>query len=300
MSRAGRKRASMTERAAAKQIKPRRVSFDWSDTPLHWIPGDAQTTHTINVLHLLLPAGERWFVDLYRDALPLVTDDALRRQVKGFMGQEAVHSRSHQAVLDHLLDQGLDPRPYTRQIDRLFEVILGDAPFGARVPRWLQRSWLLQRLAIVAAIEHFTAVLGAWVLDADALDAAGADPTMLDLLRWHGAEEVEHRSVAFDLYQHLSGSYVRRAEAMSVTFAAMSALWAIGTAFMMAADPTGPGWARPHRFVDAGRRGLLPTMGNLVGAVPRYMRPWHHPSSEASTERALAYLATSPAATAVA
>ena len=42
----------------------------------------------------------------------------------------------------------------------------------------------------------------------------GSDPVMLDLLRWHGAEEVEHRSVAFELFQHVSGSYVRRVETM--------------------------------------------------------------------------------------
>jgi hypothetical protein len=41
------------------------------------VPGDAQTTHTANVLHLLLPAGERWFVDVYRQVLPEVTDPRL-------------------------------------------------------------------------------------------------------------------------------------------------------------------------------------------------------------------------------
>ena len=41
-------------------------------------------------------------------------------------------------------------------------------------------------------------------LEADELAALGPDPVMFDLLRWHGAEEVEHRSVAFDLFQHLT------------------------------------------------------------------------------------------------
>lgn len=39
------------------EIAPRRVSFDWSRTPRHWIPGEPTATHVINVLHLLLPAG---------------------------------------------------------------------------------------------------------------------------------------------------------------------------------------------------------------------------------------------------
>ncbi len=60
-------------------------------------------------------------------------------------------------------------------------------------------------------------MLGDWALNATALDAAGADPTMMDLLRWHGAEEVEHRAVAFDLFTHLDGRYLRRVCAMLVT-----------------------------------------------------------------------------------
>src|SRR5699024_10532730 len=71
-------------------------------------------------------------------------------------------------------------------------------------------EWLVERAALVAGIEHITAFLGQWVLDAQGLDEANADPTMLDLLRWHGSEEVEHRAVAFDLYQHLDGRYFRR------------------------------------------------------------------------------------------
>ncbi|MFF4754861.1 metal-dependent hydrolase [Streptomyces sp. NPDC002514] len=43
-------------------LKPRKVSFSREDTPLHWVPDDPFTTHTLNVLHLLLPAGERRFV----------------------------------------------------------------------------------------------------------------------------------------------------------------------------------------------------------------------------------------------
>lgn len=106
-------------------IAPRRVAFSWRTTPLHWIPDEPTATHVINVLHLLLPAGERWFVKVFKEGLPLVTDPGLRSQVKGFMGQEATHSVQHSYVLDHLAEQRLPTGAYTKHVDFLFEKLLG-------------------------------------------------------------------------------------------------------------------------------------------------------------------------------
>jgi predicted metal-dependent hydrolase len=277
-------------------IRARPVRFDWTATPLHWVPGDPQTTHTINVLHLLLPAGERWFVRLYRRVLPDVTDERLRADVRGFVGQEATHAKAHSAVLDHLYAQGVDPAPFTRRIDWMFDRLLGDRPLGLPLPAFAARAWTRRRLAIVAAIEHVTAVLGWWVLGARGLDAARPDPTMLDLLRWHGAEEVEHRAVAHDLYQHLDGSYLRRVTAMAVVAPLIVWFFVRGTSFLMAADPTGPGRPTVRGYRRAARAGSLPGPALLARAVPRYLRRDHHPLDEGSTAVALAYLARSPAA----
>jgi predicted metal-dependent hydrolase len=280
-------------------IKPRRVTFDWRRTPLHWIPGEPTATHVINVLHLLLPAGERWFVKVFKEALPLVTDEKLLKDVKGFMGQEATHSVQHSYVLDHLAEQRLDTEGYTRHVEWMFDVLLGEHPPRGLPLTW--REWLRFRLALIAAIEHFTAVLGDWILDADALDEAGTDEVMLDLLRWHGAEEVEHRSVAFDMYQHAGGKgavrYLRRAEAMALAWPALFYLWVAGARYLLRHDPQLE--RGRYRFADhrrAARRGLLPSWAQLNGAMPRYLRPSYHPSREGSMDRAVAYLAASPAA----
>ncbi|MFE7122353.1 metal-dependent hydrolase [Streptomyces sp. NPDC057654] len=274
-------------------LKARKVSFDWADTPLHWVPGDPFTTHTINVLHLLLPAGERWFVHVYRQILPYIHDPKLREDVIGFIGQEATHAQAHSTVLDHLKSQGLDPAPYTEQVDWMFERLLGDHT----APPFARRWWLLERVAIIAAIEHYTAVLGQWVLDAEALDRKGADPTMLDLLRWHGAEEVEHRSVAFEVFMHLDDDYKKRVRTWATAFSALVWLWQRGVRFFMTNDPTVlSGDARWKDFFQRARGGLLPSAGAILGAAPRYLRRSYHPSQEGSTERAVAYLAASPAA----
>ncbi|MEU0032937.1 metal-dependent hydrolase [Streptomyces sp. NPDC006333] len=281
-------------------ITPRRVSFDWERTPLHWIPDEPTATHVINVLHLLLPAGERWFVKVLKEGLPLIGDPELLRDVKGFMGQEATHSVQHAYVLDHLAAQRLDTGDFTRHVDFLFEKVLGERPpLGVPLP---DREWLRLRLSVVAAIEQFTAVLGDWVLAADGLDRAGSDEVMLDLLRWHGAEEVEHRAVAFDMYQHCGGEglprYARRIAGMAVTAPMMLYLWAWGAAYLLRHDPQLAGRARYSLGAHnrAVRKGLLPTWKELGAAVPRYLRRSYHPSQEGSLRRAVEYLAQSPAA----
>ncbi|MFD7101610.1 metal-dependent hydrolase [Streptomyces celluloflavus] len=283
-----------------RPIAPRRVSFDWRETPLHWIPDEPTATHVISVLHLLLPAGERWFVKVFKEALPLVRDEELLKDVKGFMGQEATHSVQHAYVLDHLAHQGLDTGPYTRHVDFLFEYLLGERPpLGVPVP---EREWLRFRLSLIAAIEQFTAVLGDWVLDAEALDRADPDPVMLDLLRWHGAEEVEHRAVAFDMYEHTGGAelsrYLRRILGMSVTAPVLWYLWGRGAAYLLRHDPQLAVRSRYslREHNRAVRKGLLPTWRALGAAIPRYLRRSYHPSQEGSLHTAVAYLASSPAA----
>jgi uncharacterized protein len=280
-------------------LQPRDVAFDWTNLPTHWVPGKPFVTHTINVLHLLLPAGERWFVDVFTQALPFIKDDKLREEALGFIGQEITHARSHQSVLDHWKAKGIDTDPYVGQIDWMFSKALGDRDLVSK----RREEWLIERLSIVAAIEHITAMLGNWALNSPALDAAGADPTMLDLLRWHGAEEVEHRAVAFDLFSHLDGRYLRRVRGMMVTWPVMLWLWARGVVFLMRTDPELNGRRKKARwryYFRASRRHLLPPANELVRGVLKYSWPGYHPSKEFSTSQAVAYLASSPAATAAA
>jgi predicted metal-dependent hydrolase len=47
-------------------LEARDVEFDWAKLPFHYVPGEPFTTHVLNVLHLLLPAGEEFFVDVFQ------------------------------------------------------------------------------------------------------------------------------------------------------------------------------------------------------------------------------------------
>lgn len=274
-------------------LHARDVSFDWAGLPLAWIPDEVFASHVINVLHLLLPEGERWFVKIFAEALPLIQDEQLRDDVIGFIGQEGVHASSHQGVLDYFDEHGLDTRSYVAQVAALFQRILGDRGLEGRA----KEEWLVMRVAFVAAIEHLTAVLGNWVLNARGLDEAGADPTMLDLLRWHGAEEVEHRAVAYDVFQHLDGRYHRRIFAYTIGGPALVWLWIQGVRYLMEHDTTNPPTTPRFRSIlRTARKGLTPGYGLLVASSLKYFSPFYHPSREGDTAQAISYLAKSPAA----
>ncbi len=279
-------------------LLPRHVKFEWSKTPVQWLPGQPFATHTINVLHLLFPAGELWFCRVYNKALPLVTDPEVHAAAKGFMRQEAIHARSHEGVIQqHWQAHGIDTSAFTRQVEHLFNGYMGEQPFGLKIGH--TRFWIRQQLGAIAALEHFFGYLGNWVLNAKGLDEAGGDPMMLDLLRWHGAEEVEHRMVAHALFEHMGGNYLERIVHMLLVMVILPVLLWRGNRMLMKADPNQPrsenflmGWPR------AARRGLLPRVGNVLLAAARYFHPRFTPGGEGSTEQALAYLASSPAASA--
>ncbi|KZS61443.1 metal-dependent hydrolase [Mycobacterium ostraviense] len=276
-------------------LEARDVEFYWARLPFHYVPNEPLATHFMNVLHLLLPAGEEFFVKVFKKTLPLIKDDQLRRDVQGFIGQEAMHSQAHSGVLAHFDARGVDVTAFTDQISWLFEKLLADKP---RKSIRKQHNWLLEQVSFISAIEHYTAVLGEWILNSPQLDAVGADPVMLDMLRWHGAEEVEHKAVAFDTMKHLRAGYWRQVRAQLAVTPVLLLLWIRGVRFMYSVDPYLPPGVKPRwrDYLDSARRGLLPGPWRLLRVVGHYYRSGFHPSQLGGLERAVDYLAVSPAA----
>ena len=177
----------------------------------------------------------------------------------------------------------------------MFSTLVGDRPGWS--PRRQQR-WLLEQVSIIAAIEHYTAILGEWILDTPQHDALGTDPVMLDLLRWHGAEEVEHKAVAFDTMKHLRGGYWRQVRTQLLVTPAMFWLFVRGIRFMYSVDPnmapgTKPRW---RDYFRATRRHLVPGPVQFLRVIAAYYRPGFHPSQLGGVGRAVDYLSRSPAA----
>jgi len=169
------------------------------ETPFErrWCGGDAFLSALFNALSMSFPVGEQFFIDAVKDgfkALPPAQQEKFRDEVKGFVGQEATHRRIHSLFNAQLAQQGLVNAWELRAKARL-ALLEGFDPRHA--------------LAITAANEHFTAILAEWILGTPEL-FADTEPRLATLWQWHSAEEAEHRSTAFDVYQALGGSHAWR------------------------------------------------------------------------------------------
>jgi uncharacterized protein len=279
------------------QIQARKVHFDVAAAPLHWIPGHPAASHVVSVLNVVLPAGERWFVQTFNEALPLVKDPKLADDIRGFIGQEAIHADVHDQTLhEFMIGHGVDPAPILEQIEHVFTGAL--APLDDTVDEARRLNHLCDRLWLIAAIEHYTAVMGDFALNCT-WDDHGADPTLVDLFRWHGSEEVEHRSVAHDVAVYFHDSYFARIRAMSVAATMLFVFFQRAAWYLIKTDPSVDAnwWTFNRMRMRDSKLGLLPRYRTLFGSSTlSYFRPGYSPEQLGSTAQAVAYLAASPAA----
>lgn len=277
-------------------LNARNVQFDWSQTPPVWMTAEPVASHVLNALSMLLPEGERMFLVTFGEALPLVKDEKLREAMIGFIGQESMHAESHNGVLEGVLKtHGIDVEPYVRQAEYLFRKTLGPRELSTEAAQLQQ---LVERLGVIATLEHFFAFLGDWVINAD-LEQFDADPQMLDLFRWHGAEEVEHRMVAHDVAEYFEVGYVRRGALMLMVFPIFIALLLRGTKYLVHQDETLPNHRYPMlvgKIFASMWRGALPGIPSLLVSALSTFKPGYSPEGVGSSAQAIAYLAQSPAA----
>lgn len=245
----------------------RRPVFDFSGLPEDWAAGRPVLTHMLNAFHVIIPDGERFFVRTVKRFTDQVEDPVLRADIKAFVGQEGMHSAAHEAVWNALRAQGQGVDRFADLFRRIgvdmLEQKLGDQMADET------------RLAIVAALEHYTAAMSVVFFDPD-FPADQFPDVMNALHKWHAAEEFEHRAVALDIYEDIGGSYGRRMAGFVVATLLIAFFAALGTAMFMAADPKG--WSLKRLF---GARGSAPFTPAMVGAVAvhvfSYVKPGFDP-----------------------
>jgi uncharacterized protein len=233
------------------------------EAPENWVDGDPFLTTFVSALSLTFPPGERFFTDAVRRVRSQLKDPALRAAVQGFLTQEALHSREHQRFNLWLSQHGVDALSIMRDID-------------AQIARRRATRGPVDDLAVVAALEHFTALLSdAWLADAELQERM--PPTLRALWTWHAVEEIEHKSVAFDVYTAVGGDYRRRVRWM----ARITLGFVLGISVLQLRLLAQRGELRPSWSIASGLYRFWGPRGLMVRLVPQYLRyylPSFHPS----------------------
>ena len=179
-----------------RSIPTRRISFEASlqEVPRHFAAdGDLILSHVAAGLSAVFPDGEDFFVRSVRHYRGQIQDPELKRQVAGFIGQEAMHGREHRAFNDRLAELGYP----VKFVEKLTEKGL------ALRTRFLPAT---SNLAATAALEHFTATLAELVLTNEEVRGLFGHDEVRNLFVWHALEESEHKAVAFDVYKAIGGT----------------------------------------------------------------------------------------------
>ncbi|MBI4996964.1 MAG: metal-dependent hydrolase [Rhodocyclales bacterium] len=183
-----------------------------------WCNDDDRTSATLEAVSFVTPALERFFIRTVADCLPLEGNDPeLERLCREFIHEEAEHTGAHRKLNTALLDYMKAPPPGLAAVEGLLDIVN-------------RRLSLSTRVALVAALEHFTAVLSKSYLCSHGHWQFGCAYAR-DLFHQHAHEEIDHRSVAFDLWLHRGGGSV------PVRMATITSILMVGAVYLGIAAP---------------------------------------------------------------
>ncbi len=148
-------------------------------------------------LSIFLTHGEDLVIDTARYHRDFIDDPILKQRVTSLIGQEAIHSRMHEELNEAYKLQGLPVSIFRKLEHYVFE-------YGfERLPQPM-------KLSLMAAIEHFTAVLAEYMMNHEEVFFSSQDEKQRAIWMWHMLEESEHKDIAYDVFQKLSNNYALR------------------------------------------------------------------------------------------
>jgi predicted metal-dependent hydrolase len=187
-------------------IAVRRVAFQFPESLDDVLPGeDLRRESYLAAFSFTMPALEPYLIRTMRAVLPKVTDDALAADLKAFVGQEAQHFQNHRRVNEMVLEQLGEPAAGR------IRVILDE--LDADYHRYTDTKSDRFNLAYAEGFEAMTCAMAMTMFD-EAVARPPDRPMMTgewaQLWAWHAAEEIEHRTVAFAVHEHVAAGYVKR------------------------------------------------------------------------------------------
>jgi len=180
------------------QLKVRKIDFKFdSEIPFQPCPNNPYWGNFVNLITLIGPGFERYFIRAIREAMPRIRDARVKHDADLFCQQEAQHSRVHLAHLKVLASKypGLDET--AKAVTASYEKLLASQP-------------LEFHLGYAATVELGFGPSAKFMINHRDVLFGDGDRRIASFILWHLVEEFEHRNAAYDVYKDIVGSYVYR------------------------------------------------------------------------------------------
>lgn len=245
--------------------------------PKRWLLRSPLQNYVLTVLSHMFPDGERFFIRSVKRFADKVSNPKVQEEVKIFIGQEMQHGLAHERfnrAVQEATGANMDWFMW------LFTVPLFDG-----LEKFLHERGLAFRFALgcTAAAENMTAAFAENVFkNPEAMKEIRED--IRYLFEWHAAEEIEHRSIAFDLYKAIGASYTERIASAIFTYLLIWAYVFVGTSYLILQDKEFPWEKLPqeiwHFFTHENSLGRI-----TLESFWDYLRPDFHPNDRPVPER---------------
>lgn len=182
-------------------ITVRRIRFSFDD-PVDLDVSDEELGARLPVLALsmTMPYLEPYLIRTMRAAQAHIHDEALAEDARRFSQQEGHHYRNH-ARFNERIREAVAP-PARAELQRI------EAALETDYQRYTRDKSLRFNLAYAEGFEAMTCAMALAMAEHGAFQEPGAPGG--EIWPWHMAEEIEHRTVAFQVYERLVGSYAYR------------------------------------------------------------------------------------------
>ena len=247
--------------APAPPLPVRKPRFEYpDDLALAWNGRMPELACAANSISLLMPYVEPYFVRSVRATLDDL-DEPLRERTEDYLRQELQHHVQHRRFNELLAAQC----PGLRRLEGWMRGVYG----------WLGRHRSRRfNVAFAAGSETIAFGIARWIDRHLRVLFDDADPVASSLFVWHLAEEVEHKTAAFDVFEATDGSRLRYAWASTVSLLLLVLFTFAGSLVMLRSCrrlrfPVA--WFRLARWSISLGFTVLPTLA--VSALPG-----HHPA----------------------
>lgn len=256
------------------------IKFEAKDFDSHFFRNSELASAYFHALSIFLTFGEDLVIDTARHHRQFLTDPELKQRVTALIGQEAIHSKLHNEFNETLAEHRYPLAFYRFMADKVFEYGFKQLPHG-------------MQLSMMAGIEHFTAVIAEFAMKHEEIFFVTEDEKQRALWMWHMLEESEHKDIAYDVFQTLSGNYALRLSGFALAFFTIIGLIPLAASLIPVIRKPG-NLVSPRYWKDVRRSiGLMfgtrdGVYGSTMKHVLDYLRPDFHPNDH-DTSAYLAY-----------